>query len=44
VIDGVDAAVLTGSATQLGVTVGDVVGAGQGDISSLTVMANAYLL
>ena len=41
-IDGVDAAVLTGSAEQLGATVGDVVSAGEGDISGLGVFANAY--
>lgn len=43
VIDGVDAAVLTGSATQLGVTVGDVVAAPRGDkIESTSLFANLY--
>jgi opacity protein-like surface antigen len=42
VIDGVDAAVLTGSPTQLGATVGAVVAAGQGDIKSTSIFANAY--
>jgi opacity protein-like surface antigen len=42
VIDGVDAAVLTGSSTQLGVTVGEVVAVGRGDVSTMTLMANAY--
>ncbi len=41
-IDGVDAAVLTGSATQLGATVGQVVADGRGEISNLAVYANAY--
>lgn len=41
-IDGVDAAVLTGSATQAGVTVGDVVAAGRGDITTLSLFFNAY--
>jgi opacity protein-like surface antigen len=43
VIDGVDAAVLTGSATQLGATVGDVVaGADEGGIENTSVFANLY--
>ena len=42
VIDGVDAAVLTGSATQLGATVGQVVADGRGDISTVTLFFNAY--
>lgn len=42
VIDGVDAAVLTGSPTQLGVTVGQVVADGRGDIKNLSLFANAY--
>lgn len=42
VIDGVDAAVLTGSATQLGATVGAVVADGQGDIKSTSAFANLY--
>lgn len=42
VIDGVDAAVLTGSPTQLGATVGAVVADGQGDISSTSLFANLY--
>ena len=41
-IDGVDAAVLTGDAMQLGVTVADVVGDGRGDISNLSLLVNAY--
>jgi opacity protein-like surface antigen len=41
-IDGVDAAVLTGSATQLGATVGEIVAAGQGEIETMSMMANAY--
>jgi opacity protein-like surface antigen len=41
-LDGVDAAVLTGSATQLGVTVGQVVSDGRGDITNLGLFANAY--
>lgn len=41
-IDGVDAAVLTGSATQLGATVGAVVADGRGDITNTAVFANAY--
>lgn len=41
-IDGVDAAVLTGSATQLGATVGQVVADGRGEISNLAAYANAY--
>jgi opacity protein-like surface antigen len=42
VIDGVDAAVLTGSATQLGATVGAVVDDGNGDIKSTGVFLNGY--
>jgi len=42
VIDGVDAAVLTGSAEPLGATVGEVVSDGRGDIENLAVFANAY--
>ncbi|MFN7179042.1 P44/Msp2 family outer membrane protein [Hyphomonas sp.] len=43
VIDGVDAAVLTGSDTQLGVTVGDVVAAPDGDkIEVTSLFANLY--
>lgn len=43
VIDGVDAAVLTGSATQLGATVGAVVAVPAGDqIESTSVFANLY--
>jgi len=43
VIDGVDAAVLTGSATQLGVTVGQVVATPDGDeIESTSLFANLY--
>ena len=42
VIDGVDAAVLTGSSQQLGVTVGEVVADGKGDISSTGLFLNAY--
>jgi opacity protein-like surface antigen len=41
-IDGVDAAVLTGSDVQLGATVGEVVAAGRGDITTLSLFANAY--
>lgn len=41
-IDDVDAAVLTGSADQLGATVGQVVAAGRGDISTLSLFVNAY--
>ena len=41
-IDGVDAAVLTGSATPLGATVGAVVADGRGEITSTSVFANAY--
>lgn len=41
-IDGVDAAVLTGSAVQLGATVGDVVADGRGDITTLSLFVNAY--
>ena len=43
VIDGVDAAVLTGSPTQLGVTVGQVVATPDGDeIESTSIFANLY--
>ena len=42
VIDGVDAAVLTGSPSQLGVSVGQVVADGRGDIKNLSLFANAY--
>ncbi|MDP3494590.1 MAG: outer membrane beta-barrel protein [Hyphomonadaceae bacterium] len=42
VIDGVDAAVLTGSATQLGATVGAVVDDGRGEITNTAIFANAY--
>lgn len=42
VIDGVDAAVLTGSRNQLGATVGQVVADGQGSISSTGVFLNLY--
>jgi opacity protein-like surface antigen len=42
VIDDVDAAVLTGSDVQLGATVGDVVAAGRGDLTTLSLFANAY--
>ena len=41
-IDGVDAAVLTGSADQLGVTVGQVVANGRGELSNFGVFANVY--
>lgn len=41
-LDGVDAAVLTGSAEQLGASVGAVVADGRGDIENLAVFANAY--
>jgi opacity protein-like surface antigen len=41
-IDDVDAAVLTGSDVQLGATVGEVVSAGQGDLTTLSLFANAY--
>lgn len=41
-LDGVDAAVVTGSATQLGATVGDVVADGRGDISNTAIFLNAY--
>jgi opacity protein-like surface antigen len=41
-IDGVDAAVLTGSATQLGATVGQVVADGRGEIRNTALFANAY--
>lgn len=42
VIDGVDAAVLTGSATQLGATVGAVVDDGRGEITNTALFVNAY--
>jgi len=42
IIDGVDAAVIAGSPTQLGATVGQVVADGRGDISNLGVFANVY--
>jgi len=42
VIDGVDAAVLTGSPEQLGATVGQVVADGKGDITSTGLFLNAY--
>ena len=42
VIDGVDAAVLTGSPDQLGATVGAVVADGRGDIRATSVFANLY--
>lgn len=41
-IDGVDAAVLTGSATQLGATVGQIVDDGQGEITNTALFANLY--
>jgi len=41
-IDDVDAAVLTGSDLQLGATVGEVVSAGRGDLTTLSLFANAY--
>lgn len=41
-LDGVDAAVLTGSATKLGATVGAVVADGRGDITNTAVFANLY--
>lgn len=41
-IDSVDAAALAGSADPLGVTVGDLVADGQGEITSLGLFANAY--
>ena len=41
-IDGVDAAALAGAADPLGVTVGDLVADGQGEITSLGLFANAY--
>jgi opacity protein-like surface antigen len=41
-IDGVDAAVLTGSATQLGATVGQIVNDGQGEITNTALFANLY--
>lgn len=42
VIDGVDAAVLTGSSSQLGATVGQVVADGKGKISSTGIFLNVY--
>jgi opacity protein-like surface antigen len=41
-IDGVDAAVIAGSPTLLGVTVGQVVDDGQGEIKNLGAFVNAY--
>jgi len=41
-IDGVDAAALAGSPDPLGVTVGDLVADGQGEIESTSVFANVY--
>jgi opacity protein-like surface antigen len=41
-LDGVDAAVLTGSATQLGATVGQVLSRDDGEISHTALFANAY--
>ncbi len=41
-IDGVDAALLTGSQTQLGASVGDVVADGRGEITTLGAFANLY--
>ncbi|MEM7767085.1 MAG: outer membrane beta-barrel protein [Pseudomonadota bacterium] len=41
-IDGVDAAALAGSADPLGVTVGELVSDGRGEISSTAVFANVY--
>ena len=41
-LDGVDAAVLTGSPTQLGASVGAVVADGRGDIATTSFFANAY--
>jgi opacity protein-like surface antigen len=41
-IDGVDAAVLTGADVQLGATVGEVVAAGRGDLTTLSLLVNAY--
>ncbi|MEE2878579.1 MAG: porin family protein [Pseudomonadota bacterium] len=41
-IDGLDAASIAGSPDALGVTVGDVVADGRGDISSTSVFVNAY--
>lgn len=41
-IDAVDAAVLTGSATQLGASVGAIVADGQGELESLGVFVNGY--
>jgi opacity protein-like surface antigen len=42
VIDGVDAAVLTGSPTALGATVGAVVADGRGDFTTTSLFANLY--
>ncbi|MEL7231816.1 MAG: outer membrane beta-barrel protein [Pseudomonadota bacterium] len=41
-IDALDAAAIAGSPTALGVTIGDVVADGQGEIESLSVFANVY--
>lgn len=41
-LDAIDAALLTGSATQLGATIGQVVADGQGEITSLGLFLNAY--
>jgi len=41
-IDGIDAGALTGSATTLGATVGDVVADGQGSIESTSLFFNGY--
>ncbi len=41
-IDAVDAAALAGAPDPLGVSVGDLVADGQGDISSISVFVNAY--
>lgn len=42
VIDAVDAAVLTGSATPLGASVGQVVADGRGEVTSTSLFANVY--
>jgi opacity protein-like surface antigen len=41
-LDNVDAAVVTGSATQLGATVGQVVADGRGELTNFAVFANGY--
>lgn len=41
-LDGVDAAVLTGSGTQLGTTVGAVVADGRGELTTTSLFANLY--